>query len=103
MLKEAAQVVHEKFETESLTHFYQNLQEADGIILFCGNLGIDLPSEKMIFCRMKVMFGLPLFCVLLIIHWKIQELLEASWDTFGLRCTVDFLGLFYTSGSSLQL
>ncbi|XLT86207.1 hypothetical protein HN873_007960, partial [Arachis hypogaea] len=30
----------------SLTHFYQNLQEADGIILFCGNLGIDLPSEK---------------------------------------------------------
>ncbi|KAE9465570.1 hypothetical protein C3L33_02544, partial [Rhododendron williamsianum] len=32
---------------EGLTHFDEILQEADGIILSRGNLGIDLPSEKM--------------------------------------------------------
>ncbi|KAF7146888.1 hypothetical protein RHSIM_Rhsim03G0083600 [Rhododendron simsii] len=31
---------------EGLTHFDEILQEADGIILSRGNLGIDLPSEK---------------------------------------------------------
>ncbi|KAF5186466.1 Citrate synthase, glyoxysomal, partial [Thalictrum thalictroides] len=31
---------------ESLTHFDEILQEADGIILSRGNLGVDLPPEK---------------------------------------------------------
>lgn len=31
---------------QGLTHFDEILQEADGIILSRGNLGIDLPPEK---------------------------------------------------------
>lgn len=31
---------------KGLTHFDEILQEADGIILSRGNLGIDLPPEK---------------------------------------------------------
>ncbi|KAF5202838.1 Pyruvate kinase, partial [Thalictrum thalictroides] len=31
---------------EGLTHFDEILQEADGIILSRGNLGVDLPPEK---------------------------------------------------------
>lgn len=33
---------------QGLTHFDEILQEADGIILSRGNLGIDLPPEKVI-------------------------------------------------------
>ncbi|KAF9663057.1 hypothetical protein SADUNF_Sadunf18G0118600 [Salix dunnii] len=33
---------------EGLTHFVEILQEADGVILSCGNLGIDLPAEKVL-------------------------------------------------------
>lgn len=31
---------------QGLTHFDEILQEADGVILSRGNLGIDLPPEK---------------------------------------------------------
>lgn len=31
---------------QGLTHFDEILQEADGIILSRGNLGVDLPPEK---------------------------------------------------------
>ena len=34
---------------QGLTHFDEILQEADGIILSRGNLGIDLPPEKVSF------------------------------------------------------
>ena len=34
------------FARQGLMHFDEILQEADGIILSRGNLGIDLPSEK---------------------------------------------------------
>lgn len=34
---------------QGLTHFDEILQEADGIILSRGNLGIDLPPEKVWF------------------------------------------------------
>lgn len=33
---------------QGLDHFDEILQEADGIILSRGNLGIDLPPEKVI-------------------------------------------------------
>jgi len=38
-----------------LTHFDEILQEADGIILSRGNLGIDLPPEKVNFL-LKICF-----------------------------------------------
>lgn len=34
---------------QGLNHFDEILSEADGIILSRGNLGIDLPPEKVVF------------------------------------------------------
>lgn len=39
-------MVHNYVIIQGLTHFDEILQEADGIILSRGNLGIDLPPEK---------------------------------------------------------
>jgi len=39
-----------------LTHFDEILQEADGIILSRGNLGIDLPPEKVRFFDKRILF-----------------------------------------------
>jgi hypothetical protein len=41
--------MHLCFSFQGLTHFDEILQEADGIILSRGNLGIDLPPEKVSF------------------------------------------------------
>lgn len=37
------------YTLQGLTHFDEILQEADGIILARGNLGVDLPPEKVNF------------------------------------------------------
>ncbi|KAK4478706.1 hypothetical protein RD792_014203 [Penstemon davidsonii] len=41
---------------EGLTHFDEILQEADGIILSRGNLGIDLPPEKVFFFQKSAVY-----------------------------------------------
>ena len=38
--------IHSEITLQGLKHFDEILQEADGIILSRGNLGIDLPPEK---------------------------------------------------------
>lgn len=40
---------------QGLTHFDEILQEADGIILSRGNLGIDLPPEKVSFQNLDIL------------------------------------------------
>nr|DAD37064.1 TPA_asm: hypothetical protein HUJ06_007705 [Nelumbo nucifera] len=40
------QIFAKNENVEGLTHFDEILREADGIILSCGNLGTDLPPEK---------------------------------------------------------
>lgn len=39
-------IVNGNVSFQGLTHFDEILREADGIILSRGNLGIDLPPEK---------------------------------------------------------
>ena len=42
---------------QGLTHFDEILQEADGIILSRGNLGIDLPPEKVSYQKNDIKIG----------------------------------------------
>ncbi|KAJ6893808.1 hypothetical protein NC652_027777 [Populus alba x Populus x berolinensis] len=45
-----------KIEIVELTYFDESLQEADGVILSRGNLGIDLPPEKVFLFQKTVVF-----------------------------------------------
>ncbi|PIA43435.1 hypothetical protein AQUCO_01900077v1 [Aquilegia coerulea] len=47
---------------EGLTHFDEILQEADGIILSRGNLGVDLPPEKVFLFQKAAIFKCNMAC-----------------------------------------
>ncbi|KVI04403.1 hypothetical protein Ccrd_017283 [Cynara cardunculus var. scolymus] len=53
-----------------LTHFDEILQEADGIILSCGNLCFDLPPEK--FQQQLVVFVCFKFQQQLFLHQEME-------------------------------
>ncbi|VFQ80269.1 unnamed protein product [Cuscuta campestris] len=51
-----AQIFAKIENVEGLTHFDEILQEADGIIFARGNLGVDLPPEKVFFFQKVALF-----------------------------------------------
>lgn len=59
---------------QGLTHFDEILQEADGIILSRGNLGIDLPPEKVCNFLYLLMEKLDLYTIrlFLILLWWLR-------------------------------
>ena len=93
---------------QGLNHFDEILAEADGIILSRGNLGIDLPPEKVVyliklFCSAPHLFQICQFLgslVLRLIHQPIHEkqTFEAWWPYTHLVTSVlsPCLGYFST-------
>lgn len=73
------------FSWQGLTHFDEILQEADGIILSRGNLGIDLPPEKVSSIKFT----------------RVANLKQNSFINFKETINLFFAGVFIPESSSL--
>nr|CAD1820517.1 unnamed protein product [Ananas comosus var. bracteatus] len=66
---------------EGLTHFDEILQEADGIILSRGNLGIDLPPEKVFLFQKAAVYKCNMAGKPAVITRVVDSMTDNLWPT----------------------